>query len=148
MYSTNCSNGLRYTVTCIINQSVIRLVDTIVDTGAKYTCYRARLIDSSLTEEQMIRNIHKDIGGFVDGERKSNAVRFYQYCVKQFTIGNIDLGKRNIWVTFDQRVKDNVLGMDILHSVNFMQYEDSDELLFFGSRTELRAYVVNTIEKV
>lgn len=147
MYSTNCSNGLRYTVTCIINQSVIRLVDTIVDTGAKFTCYRARLIDSSLTEEQMMGKIHKDIGGFVDGERKSNTVRVYQYCVNQFTIGNIDLGKRNIWVTFDQRVKDNVLGMDILRSVNFLQYANMDELLFFGSITELRTYAVDTIEK-
>lgn len=39
--------------------------------------------------------------------------------MKQFTIGNIDLGKQDIWITFDERVTDTVLGMDILQQVIF-----------------------------
>ncbi len=45
MYSTNCSSDLRYIVTCITSQDQINLVDTIVDMGARRTCYQARLID-------------------------------------------------------------------------------------------------------
>ncbi|MBR1876516.1 MAG: hypothetical protein IJ805_05375, partial [Lachnospiraceae bacterium] len=28
-------------------------------------------------------------------------IRFYKYSAKQFTVGNIDMGLRDIWITFD-----------------------------------------------
>ena len=46
MFSTVC-DGLRYTLTCIINNDALSLVDTIVDTGAFWTCYKA----SEISEE-------------------------------------------------------------------------------------------------
>lgn len=141
MYSTRFDDELRYIVTCITNQSVVRMIETIVDTGAKYTCYRASFIDDHLTESDVSESPYVDIGGFVDGDKRKNAVRFYRFPVKQFTIGNIDLGGRDIWITFDERVKDNVLGMDILQSICFLQYSDSKELVFFTDRDEMKGYV-------
>ena len=140
MYSIAC-DGLRYTATYLINQEKVTLVDTIVDTGALYTCYKAEQIDESLREDCFSGVEYKYIGGFVDGEHGKNAVKFYRYSVKQFTIGTIDMGERSVWVTFDKRVNDNVLGMDIHRSATILQFGDSDELSFFIDINELREYV-------
>lgn len=141
MYSTRFDDELRYVVTCISNNNVIRVVETIVDTGAKYTCYRASFIDDSLEEKDLVSHQCVDIGGFIGGDNQLSKVRFYRYSVKQFTIGNIDMGNRDIWITFDKKVKDNVLGMDVLQSISFMQYANEKELYFFSDRDELRAFV-------
>lgn len=45
------------------------------------------------------------------------AVRFYKYHLKQFTIGNIDMGAQEIWITFEERITDLILGMDILRQI-------------------------------
>ena len=39
------------------------------------------------------------------------------YHVNQFAIGTVDLGERDIWITFDDRVSDDLLGMDNLSDV-------------------------------
>lgn len=139
------SEGLRYVVTCILNQDGISLLDTIVDTGAMYTCYRADQVGEELSEDQFCDGESKSIGGFVDGQNVVNAVKFYKYDVKQFAVGTIDLGSTSIWITFDERVSDNVLGMDILNKVAFLQYDNSDELLLFADKAELQKYVLNEI---
>lgn len=51
----------------------------------------------------------KFIGVLIKGE----AVQLYKYQLKQFTIGNIDLGEQYIWITFDERVTDIIWGQDI-----------------------------------
>ncbi len=140
MFSTS-SDRLRYTVTCIINQNGIVLIDTIVDTGAKFTCYKADQISKHIFEKQFQDAEYKYIGGFVNGRNLSEAVKFYSYNVTQFTIGSIDLGARKIWITFDERIADNVLGIDILDSVTYLHYENSNELIFFKDRNELKTYV-------
>ena len=48
----------------------------------------------------------------------------------QFTIGNIDLGKQNLWITFDQRVTDTVLGMDILQQIIFIANPYNKKIYF------------------
>ena len=148
MYSTQFEDELRYVVTCIANQTSVRLIETIVDTGAKYTCYQVALIDDTLQEKDMLDQQILDIGGFVDGDERKNTVRFYKYPVKQFTIGSIDVGAREVWITFDRRVKDNVLGLDILQSVCFLQLDNSRELLFFKNRAELKEYVSRTMDQI
>ncbi len=136
MFSTKCEN-LRYVITCIVNQDSINLVDTIVDTGAMHTCYKAELINEDLTENSLsVANTHF-IGGFVDGANIDRAVKFYEYTVSQFTIGTVNLGEQKIWVTFDDRISDNVLGMDLLRKVAFLQLEHDDRLYFFKDRLEL-----------
>ena len=142
MYSTSCNSDLRYIVTCITNDGKISLLDTIVDMGARRTCYQARLIDSSLSESQFVGKPYKLIGGFIGGREVKNTVCFYEYRLQQFTIGNIDMGEQTIWITFDDRIQDNVLGMDILHSVCMLQYADENELYFFNDKSELKSFVV------
>ncbi len=44
---------------------------------------------------------------------KGLPVVFYRCSLKQFTIGNINIGEQDIWITFGKRVTDTVLGMDI-----------------------------------
>lgn len=142
VFST-ASDRSRYTVTCIINQGDVSVVDTIVDTGAICTCYKAEQISDTLKEESFIGGEYRFLGGFVDGQDGFNAVKFYKLNVKQFTIGTIDLGARSVWITFDKRISDNVLGMDILRGVSFLQYDRQDEICFFKDREELRDYVNN-----
>ncbi len=118
-------------------------MDTIVDTGAMYTCYKADQFNEDLNESQFHDSECKYIGGFVKAYPADGAVKFYSYKVKQFTIGTIDIGTRNIWITFDKRINDNVLGMDLLKAVAYLQYENSEELLFFKNKDELKAFVMN-----
>ncbi len=75
MYSTRFDNELRYVVTLITNQDSVRVVETIVDTGAKYTCYRASFIDDDLQEDDLETNQSVEIGGFVSGDERINKVR-------------------------------------------------------------------------
>ena len=109
MYST-CMKNDRYTVKCLIVSEYVTLEKFIVDTGARFSCCNHRIVGGKLREEQLAGCETKYIGGFVQGE----AVRFYRYSLKQFTVGNIDMGVRDIWITFDERVTDIILGMDIL----------------------------------
>ena len=140
MFSTVCE-GLRYTLVCIINKGSVSLVDTIVDTGAFWTCYKADQIGGGLTEAQFSEKETKVIGGFVNGKQSKNAVRFYRYDVDQFTIGTVDLGSQTVWVTFDERINDNVLGMDILRKVTYLQLEDTGTLYFFKDKDEMKSFV-------
>lgn len=114
MYSTNAKDN-RYTVDCIVSLKRIRITKFIVDTGARYTCCNYMLFDRELRKEEMADKEVKLLGGFVKGA----PVEFYKCHLRQFTIGNIDLGAQNIWVTFDGRVTDSVLGTDILQRMIF-----------------------------
>ena len=42
-------------------------------------------------------------------------------------------------------IMDNVLGMDILKTVTYLQLNDSQELDFFSNNDELKSYVNNFI---
>ncbi|MBR2215549.1 MAG: retropepsin-like domain-containing protein [Selenomonadaceae bacterium] len=143
MYSTSFNPPLRYVVVCIANATEIIMVDAVVDTGARYTCFRANTINPMLLEKDFIHLPHRDFGGFVDGKNKTQQMRFYQYHLKQFTIGNIDMGVQDIWITFDTRISDNVLGMDILQSIDFLQYRNTGRIIFFQNKAELVKYVTN-----
>ena len=118
MYSTRLKvDSDRYIARCIVNDRGPRVVDFVVDTGAKYTCCNASSISGKLQEEQFKDADTKLLGGIIAG----SALKVYKYHVEQFTIGTIDLGSQNIWITFDKRATDDVLGMDILKQVYFMQ---------------------------
>ena len=142
MYSTSFDDDdNRYIIVCIANETSVAVVDTIVDTGAMRTCYMASDIDPDLTEDQVSNNPQKTILGFTDVESPENGILFYQYPVKQFTIGNIDLGKQDIWITFDERISDNLLGLDILQHITFLQIADSHKLSFFEDMDDFNKYV-------
>ncbi len=125
MYSTNIKDE-RYSVKCLIVDKFIKPYKFIVDTGAKFTCCHYEMINIALTEHQMSGCEEKYIGGFVKGD----AVKFYKYRIRQFTVGNIDMGTRNIWITFDRRVTDVVLGIDILKQM-IMIINPYDQKVYF-----------------
>lgn len=114
MYSTSIKDN-RYQIQCIAVLDNIRSAKFIVDTGAKFTCCHYMAVDRSIGETELAANEIKMLGGLVKG----SLVKFYKLHLKQFTIGNIDMGEQDIWITFDMRVTDTVLGMDILRQVIF-----------------------------
>ena len=112
VYSTSLKDN-RYQVRCLTVARDAYVNEFIVDTGAKYTCCNYGFVDRNMQEKQLANCDVKLIGGLVKGE----FVKFYKYQLKQFTVGNIDMGEQDIWVTFDRRVTDVVLGMDILKQI-------------------------------
>ena len=67
---------------------------------------------------------------------KDLPVKFYRHRLKQFTIGNIDMGEQDIWVTFDDRVTDTVLGMDVLQQVIFIANPYNKKIYFCKDRED------------
>ena len=112
VYSTNLKDN-RYLVRCLTVAENTYVNEFVVDTGAKYTCCNCSFVDRAMNENMLSNCDVKLIGGLVRGE----FVKFYKYKLKQFTIGNIDMKEQDIWVTFEQRVTDAVLGMDILKQI-------------------------------
>lgn len=125
MYSTSIRDN-RYQIQCIVVSDKIRSAKFIVDTGAKFTCCHYTSIDWRLHEERLEGKELKLLGGFVKG----SPVKFYRFGLSQFTIGNIDMGKQDIWITFDERVTDTVLGMDILQQIIFIANPYNKKIYF------------------
>lgn len=117
MYSTKLSDN-RYYLRCITIIQGVDIVECIVDTGALYTAFTAEGLVNILTEQQLIDEDCevKYLGGFVE----ESFVKFYKVVVNQFTIGSIDMGCQEIWVTYSEDVTLNVLGMDILKQVTIV----------------------------
>lgn len=115
MYSTKLKDE-RFSVDCIALLGRVRIVQFVVDTGAMFTCCNYKSFDKSMQKTDLKGCEVKNLGGFIEGV----GVKFYKVSLSQFTIGNIDLNKQDIWVTFDKRVREAVLGMDILQKVIFM----------------------------
>lgn len=126
MYSTNTKDS-RYMVECIVSLKRLRITKFIVDTGTMNTCCNYMLFDSELRKEDLADKEVKLLGGFVKGA----PIEFYKCPLRQFTIGNIDMGVQYIWITFDGRVTDRVLGMDILQQMIFAADPFKKRLCFF-----------------
>lgn len=112
----------RYIARCIVNKSGPKVVDFLLDTGAKYTCCSYLSVNPKIREADCQMFDSKKLGGMVAG----TTLRVYRYHVGQFTIGTVDMGEQDIWITFDERATDDVLGMDILQQV--YMYQDRDML--------------------
>lgn len=125
MYSTNIRHD-RCRLDCIAVSDEVAIEKFIVDTGAKYTCCNYWFIDENLSESSLKNKEMKKIGGMVEGE----TVDFYRFPLRQFTIGNIDMGEQDIWITFDERVTDIILGMDILKKI-VMIINPYDQKIYF-----------------
>ena len=136
MFSTRL-NDRRCTIPCIVLTEAPIIHSFVVDTGAKYTCCSYRNINPELSEQMFTSAPRKCLGGLVEGA----GIWFYGYRVNQFTIGNISLGEREIWVTFDRLATDDVLGMDILKDVFFLNVTNRDRLIFSDKADEIREYL-------
>ena len=111
VYCTSIKND-RSIIACLLVSRGKYVTDEkfVIDTGAKYTCCRYTVVDKTL-EEKKLRNFSdfRLIGGMVEGEY----LKFYKYHLNQFTVGNVDMGEQDIWIIFDDRITDIILGMDI-----------------------------------
>ncbi|MBQ6734329.1 MAG: aspartyl protease family protein [Lachnospiraceae bacterium] len=121
-------------IDCVAVYSMPQIVTFVLDTGAKYTCCRYEEIDDTLREEDFHTAETKLIGGIVNGP----AVRLYACNLHQFSVGNIDLGARKIWISFDERLSDSVLGLDILKHALFLHDPAEKVLSVFESTEELK----------
>ena len=137
MFSTRLKSD-RFYIPCIVMTDVPIIHSFIVDTGAKYTCCSYKNINRDLREEDFKDCEYRLLGGLVTGSE----IKFYKYRAKQFTVGNINMGIRDIWITFDDLATDDVLGMDIMKDVTFLGNSNSRELLFFDD-SEKDKIVVN-----
>lgn len=136
VYSTKLNNN-RFIIPCIVVSSVIRRTSFVVDTGAMFTCCHYANINSSLKQKDVCHSEKRILSGFVKG----SSIIFYKYKLKQLTIGNIDLGEQCIWITFDNRVSDFVLGLDLLKQTTYFSLAKSNCLSFFQDSAELLTYL-------
>ena len=139
MYSVNSTYN-RVTIQCnILKDNRIKFIEAVYDTGARYTCFHASFINSSLKEEDFKQSECKALSGFVGNQ----ASLFYKYSVDRFAFGNIDLSNQYIWITFDPEVTSNVVGLDIIRQLTRLSIKDTDKVGFFDSIDELKQYVEN-----
>ena len=65
MYSVKLKDN-RITVQCnVLKDGKLKFIRAVYDTGAKYSCFRASYISSSLTEDEFIGHEEKLLAGFV-----------------------------------------------------------------------------------
>ncbi|MCM1282676.1 MAG: hypothetical protein NC180_03335 [Muribaculaceae bacterium] len=110
----------------------------IFDTGTLYTCCSNTCLSIKLSEEDCEYFERLEIRG-LDNE----PIIYYKCVVTLFCVNNINMGNRDIWVTFDKRVNAAVLGFDILKDISFLFDDQTGYMHFFESRNELSRYVKN-----
>lgn len=125
VYSTNIKDN-RCIVDCLVVSRKVSMEKFVVDTGTKFTCCSYKVIDGQLKEKELCDCEERYIGGLVEG----HFLKFYKLQLGQFTIGNIDMNQQNIWITFDERITDIILGMDILKQIIMITYPYNQQVYF------------------
>ncbi len=116
--------------------------DFIIDTGAPYTSCYYKCVNPMLREQNLVGSYKSSVfGGYVGGV----GVVQYLYPVNHFYLGSLDLGKQEVWVTFDKRASANLLGMDLLQQLRFMQCENSKKLLIFRDDNDFIDYLISNV---
>ena len=133
MYSLKNSDD-RFVANCIVMYSRPRIRRFVIDTGTKYTCCSYDYINPALKEEDFQDSRTKMLGGFV----ADIGMKFYECRLSQFTIGTVDLKDQSVWITFDPRIADSLLGMDILKQVLFLNRPDKNEIDIYNDYDELK----------
>ena len=124
----------------------IFVFDAFVDTGAAYTTICADSLNAGLKERDFINQpVHYSkgiISAGPDGDKFMSPS--YDYCVDSLSIGNIVIRNVTIRITFDKRVRDNLVGSDILRRLNYLQFENTNTFILFKSKDELIKYIRGT----
>lgn len=111
----------------------------IVDTGAPQTVCDYSCVDQLLSEQVVSMKCKSAyFGGYIG----YSGVKHYLYPVEHFYLGNIDLGRQEVWVTFDGNANANLLGLDLLQQLRFMQCKDTKQLLIFKDDADIKAFSV------
>lgn len=125
VYCTKLNHRNQYIVDCMLLTDAVQIVRFLVDTGAAYTCCSADSLN--LFEEDFQKSPFRIMGGIIPNA----GMKFYPYHVRQFTIGTVDLGERDIWVTFDDMATNDLLGLDILKDISLHQNQKTKEMCFY-----------------
>lgn len=133
MIYTSKLKDKRFVPVCIVNKNGnFALVDTLFDTGALYTCYN---ISSLRLNYNDIKHCKKKYINGID-DKTNSVVTLYEYRVTQFIIGNLNLGTQTIWVSPDNSLGNNVLGMDIISRIGFIKKLNEDKLYIYNDVTD------------
>lgn len=136
MFSIDLSDD-RFFANCMVNHNMPRIRRFVVDTGAKYTCCSYYYVNPLLNESDFAQEETKFLGGFV----ANVGMKFYKCKIKQFTVGTVDLGEQDIWITFDDRIADSLLGMDVLKKILYLNEPDNSQLIIYSNNDELYNYI-------
>lgn len=129
MIYTSKLKDKRFVPVCIVNKNGnFALVDTLFDTGALYTCYNISSLRLNFGDVKRCKKKH--IKGIDD--KTNSVITLYEYKVTQFTIGNLNLGKQTVWVSPDNSLGNNVLGMDIISRIGFIKKLNEDKLYMYN----------------
>ena len=100
-------------------------------------------IDPNLTEEDFKGCEKTTLKGLIDDNEL--AVTAYKYMVTDFYFGNIHIGAVNIKIVFDDRITDNVVGMDVISRITRLGIANTDKIYFFKDRSELADHIHSII---
>lgn len=140
MYSINVIEGEnRVLLQCNFVGNRFIKFSAVYDTGAEHTCVTAISLNAKITENDFKDSDTMIVGGLIDSGNVS--VKYYKLHVGDFYLGNIHITGVDIWVTFDNRITDNVVGYDILRRVTRLGIENSNMELFFKDTSELLSYI-------
>lgn len=140
MYTVKVKDD-RMIVTCIYNDVINEpaIFKAVFDTGAKYTVIRASSISDELCEENFVNNECKYLSGVVNGV----IFKIYKVHLRQMTLHKIDINEQDIWITFDENVGNDILGMDVISKVAFYYDNRLQCMNIFKDINDLRHYIVD-----
>lgn len=140
MYTVKIKDD-RMIVTCIYNDTIIEpaIFKAVFDTGAKYTVIRASSISDELHEERFENSEYKYLSGVVNG----TIFKIYKVHLKQMTLHKIDIKEQDIWITFDNSVGNDILGMDVISKVAFYYDNKLQCMNVFEDISDLRHYIID-----
>lgn len=125
-YSTELQKN-QFNLTCrLFISTKTHTLDFIADTGANFTVIPARELRMPQELEAKFAKSQNYIR--LLGLLPSEPTYAYAYVVNHFIVGSVDLGMQVVWVSFDPRMSELLLGMDILQHVNF-SYDKLTNLL-------------------
>lgn len=140
MYTVKIKDD-RMIVTCIYNDTIIEpaIFKAVFDTGAKYTVIRASSISDELHEKRFENSEYKYLSGVVNG----TIFKIYKVHLKQMTLHKIDIKEQDIWITFDDSVGNDILGMDVISKVAFYYDNKLQCMNVFEDISDLRHYIID-----
>ena len=134
------NSGNSYKVKCMLNKDPYSTISFYVDTGSDITVVNGDALGYLVDNNQIINDTPKEnikiIGGIVlDKENNSQYTAIvYKYHVSSFTLHeDVVLYGVDIWVVFDKKFTNNLLGVDILHKLLYLNNPMSDSLVFFNT---------------
>lgn len=130
----------RVKVGCICNtfSKKYKIVEAIFDTGACVTLFSAKALGTMFSKQDVVA---KTRGISISGFATDRPIIVYRVKINQLTLGTLDLEEQYIFITFDDAVKTNVVGMDIISQLSFYYSNDVKRLCIFKNNNDLVKFI-------